>query len=168
MKQLSRHTHTCTEGLRCKFQGLMQMAHSTVCEQDPGNLHAHLSTETGHAHWNLRSTRTPGRKTWLGQVKGKRVSLSSCARASGGGSTCGLLSGLECPLPEPASTQSQETRVEVGGATCLLLGYGPGVSRRFFPSLSHKRSPRCMALAPPRSGGCRASMLPPAWACCWH
>ena len=30
------HMHTCTEGLRCRFQGLMQMAHSTVCEQNPG------------------------------------------------------------------------------------------------------------------------------------
>ena len=47
-------------------------------------------------------------------------------------------------LPEPASIQSQESPGEEGrvGQACHLPNT-VSVSRRFFPSLSHKRSPRC-------------------------
>ena len=142
------HTHTYAHMHR-RFKMQIPRSHANGPQHSlwagPGNLHAHLPTETGRAYWNLRSTRTPRRKTWLGQVKGKRISLRRLFQGKGGvRQHVWLAFWVRVPAARTSfHTEPGETRGRgVGGATCLLPNT-VRVSRRFFPSLSHKRSPRC-------------------------
>ena len=142
------HTHTYAHMHR-RFKMQIPRSHANGPQHSlwagPGNLHAHLPTETGRAHWNLRSTRTPRKKSWLGQVKGKRVSLRRLCQGKGGvRQHVWLAFWVRVPAARTSfHTEPGETRGGgVGGATYLLPNT-VRVSRRFFPSLSHKRSPRC-------------------------